>query len=488
MNNPTLATGALWTCLALIYTGSLGSRMVAEGATAAALGIVILFAWRRGPALQISASILTLFGLLFPEFTRLDGFWLLAIGLSGVLPLILVPATHWALEYMPHSPGAMVLAPPIAGLVAIIASPWLQSRKIWVAINCLALAAAGLHALTPRATYEFSPTKEMGMAYRVDVAARQLFPSSFRAQGNRIWSVMHSEDAGRNDAAIIIGEHGAAQTAPELFAERDYRQPLPWHGNEYVGNQYWKFATRRDGALISNWGCVVAPAPYTLLADPRGNPLNPSLLAARTTTGQIVLGDSDYWVTRLGSYQRNLLGTVVAAPEVTWRPAWANVIMSAGALASLMQPALALAAVAGLAACCLWPTTLNGNVRVVGPYGHPHDPARAWAVMRTLADFGFVVKQGDTGASLLIVAAGESTVTAGEKLVVAEPGARVRVIDTVITVGTDPLGTIGGIPDARNLSVGGEEIPAKIVVSGVTVIGTGSPSSLPKSLWQPFLQ
>ena len=209
------------------------------------------------------------------------------------------------------------------------------------------------------------------------------------------------------------------------FIDKNYSQPLPWYGNEFIGNQYWRFAICRDGALVSNLGSSVAPTAFTLLAIPALTSA-PVVLAAKSGDGKTILADSDYFVTRLAGYQRNLVGTILGTHEALRRSAAANALMALGAAVAVVGSKLILVGAIGLVACVLYPAHSRGNIRVVGPSGDPHDPVRAWAVPRQLADYELSSVPGEDGASILVVASGRNAeVSESESLVVAEPRATV---------------------------------------------------------------
>jgi hypothetical protein len=483
-----VTTWALWALVSAVYMGGMGSRLAFDAAAALALGLVVVASWRRGAYWRAAAMLLVACGSAFPEFTRLDGFWLFAIALSGALPLLAIPATHSALELLPHTPWSMLVGPAAAGLVAVVVAQRLPSW-IWMTVAAMITAGAAATALRPEATYEFAPSKEMSQAYRIDEQAAKMVPRSFGA-GKKIYGTAQSLPDGElaQAAAVIIGEHDPEGPAAELFVDKNYRQPLPWHGNEFVGNQYWRFAVCRDGALVSNLGSSVALAAFTMLAIPTLT-APPVVLAAKSGAGQTILADSDYFVARLAGYQRNLIGTILGAPEALRRPAAANAAMALGATLAILGSKLMLVGAIGLLTCALFPSQPRGDVRVVGPNGDPHDPARAWAVPRQLADYELPAVPGSSGTSTLVVASGMTAeVAEGETLVVAEPGAKIRKGRTMIEVDSNPLGAVEEVTDARVLIVDGERRGPVETINGTKFIGTGSPALLPKQLWQTSSQ
>jgi len=485
---PQITSWVLWALVSAVYLGGMASRLAFDAAAALALGLVVVASWRRGSYWRVAALLLVASGLAFPEFTRLDGFWLFAIALSGALPLLAIPATHSALELLPHTPWLMLVGPAAAGLAAAVVGQRLPTW-IWITVAATIAAGAAATALRPAATYEFAPSKEMSQAYRVDEQAEKMFPRSFGA-GKKIYGTAHSlpNEELAKAAAVIIGEHDPEGPAAELFVDQNYRQPLPWHGNEFIGNQYWRFAVCRDGALISNLGTSVAPAAFTMLAIPALTAA-PVVLAAKSGAGQTILADSDYFVARLAGYQRNLIGTILGSPEALRRPAAANAVMALGAALAILGSKLMLVGAIGLLICALFPAHSRGDVRVVGPSGDPHDPARAWAVPRQLADYELPAVPGTDGAAMLVVASGRNAeVAEGETLVVAEPGAKIRKGRMMIEVDGNPLGAVDEITDARILIVDGERKGPVEIINGTKFIGTGSPALLPKQLWQASSQ
>jgi len=481
-------TWALWALVSVIYLGGMGIRVVFDGATALALGLMVVASWHRGSYERVAGLLLLACGLVFPEFTRLDGFWLFAIALAGAIPLLAIPATHSALELLPHTSWVMLAGPAAVGLVAVVAGRRLPA-SVWVAVaTMIAFLAAGT-ILRPAPIYEFAPSKKMSQTYRIDEQAAKMFPRSF-GSGRKIYGTAHSQPNAElaQSAAIIIGDHDPKGPAAELFIDKNYSQPLPWHGNEFIGNQYWRFAICRDGALVSNLGSSVAPTAFTLLAIPSLTSA-PVVLAAKSGDGKTILADSDYFVARLAGYQRNLVGTILGTHEALRRSAAANALMALGAAVAVVGSKLILVGAIGLVACVLYPAHSRGNVRVVGPSGDPHDPVRAWAVPRQLADYELPSVPGEDGASILVVASGRNAkVSESESLVVAEPRARIRKGSTMIEVDGDPLGAVQEITDARILIVNGERQGPVEIINGTKFIGTGSPALLPKHIWQTSSQ
>jgi hypothetical protein len=83
----------------------------------------------------------------------------------------------------------------------------------------------------------------------------------------------------------------------------------------------------------------------------------------------------------------------------------------------------------------------------------------------------------------LIVEQEEHATVIGEKLVVAEPKAVVRIGSHLIEVDDLPLGFVDRIADSRNLILDGKNVGPTVTVDGVTVVGTGSPTLVPRELW-----
>jgi len=481
-------TWALWALVSVIYLGGMGIRLVFDAATALALGLMVVASWRRGSYFRVAGLLLVACGLAFPEFMRLDGFWLFAIAICGAIPLLAIPATHSALELLPHTPWVMLAGPAAVGLVAFVAGQRLPA-SVWVAVSAMIAVLAAITILRPAPIYEFAPSKEMSQAYSIDEQAPKMFPRSFGA-GKKIYATAHSLPNGElaQAAAIIIGEHDPKGPAAELFIDQNYSQRLPWHGNEFIGNQYWRFAICRDGALVSNLGGSVAPTAFTMLAIPALTSA-PVVLAAKTGDGQTILADSDYFVARLAGYQRNFLGAILGTPEALRRSAAANALMAMGAAMAVVGSKIMLVGAIGLLACVLFPARSRGDIHVVGQSGDPHDPARAWAVPRQLADYELPSVPGEDGASILVVASGRTAeVAESEALVVAEPRARIHKGSTRIEVDSNPLGTVQEITDARNLIVNGERMGPVEIIGGTKFIGTGSPALLPKHIWQTSSQ
>ena len=485
-----LELSAALCALSVVYLSGFGVRLLAEGAGALLLGGICLLAWRRSPLQGCIAVALAVLGFLAPEYAKLDGFWLFAIALAGIWPLLLVPASHSLLELTSAPSWLLVCLPVAIGAAACLCRNRLSSRAMAYVSGAVVLVS--LVAIWPQGQYHFAPQQQLAAAYRITELPSRMFPERFGGDRCIYGAYRAASDAQPEMGDIVVGEHDLWSRGGALcsgMAHGNYKQQAPWHANEFVGNQYWRFGVRKDGALISNLGGQLKPQGRVLLADPRESLLRPTLLAS-SRNGVTFLSDSDYWVARLANHQRSLLGVILGSWQELWRPVIANFFFVLGAVAASWSLRLAAIGLFGIILSIAVPSSAHGGLRLAASSGDPHDPARAWGVPRHLADLGMPTVVGNEGASVLIVEAGRSArKQSAERLVILEPGAKVTI--GTVTIGADalPLGDASGIPDARSLYLDdGRTVGPTTEIDGTKIIATGSPALLPLEIWQQYLQ
>lgn len=485
-----LELSAVFCTLSVVYLSGFGVRLLAEGAGALLLGGICLLAWRRSPFQGCIAVALALLGFLAPEYTKLDGFWLFAVALAGISPLLLVPASHSLLELTPAPAWLLSCLPVAIGAVACLCRNRFASRAVVYASGVAVLTS--LAAVWPQAGYHFAPQQQLAAAYRITELPPRLFSEKFGGKRRIHGAYRAAGNVQPANGDLLVGEHDLWNRGGSLganFAEDNYRQPIPWHANEFVGNQYWRFAVRKDRALISNLGGRLKPEGRVLLADPRESFVEPTLLAS-LRSGVTVLADSDYWVARLANHQRSLLGVILGSWQELWRPFISNAFFVIGAVAASFRSRVAALGLLGIIVSLASVTKVRGELRLAASLGDPHDPVRVWGVPRQLADLGMPIVVGNEKTQVLIVEAGRSARKQdGERLVVLEPGAQVTIANKTIRADSLPLGDLAGISDARTIIVDGQHtIAATTEIDGTKIIATGSPALLPLEIWQQYLQ
>jgi hypothetical protein len=426
-----------------------GSRNIFESTAAICSGVAALISIKTGklPAV-LGVFGLALFGAFYPSIYRLYGFWGVLLSLNATtLPLALFPISCWCLGYFSLPLGMMFVAP----LGITLCSYKLTHRNLIAVLASLFLAliaATAFELSTAQHRFRVCEESTFSPGYKIGAALQKIFPDSFGGE-SAIRSNLHGTDISPAASGIVIAEH---DTPPEKRAGKikqgNFTQPAPWSKNEFLGNQYWRYAIREDGCLVSNLGGQLTPSGQIMLAIPSPNLFSPTILASKDGE-TIYCSDSDYWVNRLCNYQQNLLGVILSDKQRSWPPLIANIAFALIALGSLFRPWIALSFVLVPLLLISGSTGRDGDIRLVGSIYNPHDPARAWAVARRLQDEGINVVFGGNRAKVLLVEEGYSAKIAGEKMVIAEPRATILIGSHKIQVLEEPQGAVDSIPDAR---------------------------------------
>jgi hypothetical protein len=475
--------GALWLGLLILNIGALGSRLAFETISVVISAICILEAWSTGLRVLTTATLIVgVIGVFYPPILRLDGYWLFMLGSTPAMrPLALFPLCHWATQYIPTPLIALLLLPPlVSGIGLIIPSKWIKP-----AIATMSLLLAGVsvfHLKEPQKRYEIDENSKFAFAYKISKTVKNIFPECFGGE-DVIRSLYHGTKTDPSKHGIVIAEHDIPPSQWNGRVDKgNFIQRSPWNKNEFIGDQYWRYAIACDGYLVSNKGGRLLPSTHVLLAFPFPNPFKSTLLAT-SGDGITYCADSDYWVNKLSNYQQNLLGVIIGAKRKTTPPIIANIIFAIGAVGGIYWSWLFALGVVGPFVLFFLPAPQIGSVRLVGGCFYPHDPTRGWAVLRQLQEDEIPVVKGEKGTKVLIVEQGKAASVNNERLVIAEPNSEVRIGSHLIKTDDLPLGFVDDIPDSRYLLLDGKNQGTKVVVDGVTVIGTGSPSLVPRELW-----
>lgn len=474
---------AMFLGLIIMNFAGFGSRNVFESTAAICTGIAVFISVQEKMLPAVLGTLgLALIGVLFPSIYRLHGYWGLLLSISpSTLPFAVFPACCWSLEYFSLPPSVLLGAP----LVITLAVTFFNNRTLMTLLTVLFLALSAItisEVFSPQPKFTVEESSTFAHGYKIGAALKRVFPNSF-GTGTAIRSNLHGTQLSTSDPGIVIAEH---DTPVEQQAGRiksgNFTQPAPWSMNEFFGNQYWLYAIRQDGALVSNLGAQLTHNGRLMLGIPWPNPFSPTILASNNGM-TLYCSDSDYWVNRLCNYQQNLLGVIISDKERSSPPKIANIAFAFIAIGSLWIPWAAL--LGFLVPLCLMVGGANqqGDIRLIGPINNPHDPTRAWAVARRLQDEGVNAIFGNNQTKTMVVAEGYSGRVNSEVLVIAEPRAKVLVGSHKILVLEEPQGLVDTIPDARKLLIDGQSAGVKAVVDGVTVVGTGSPALTPSELW-----
>jgi len=470
--------------LGVLTVGGFGSKLAFELTATIICGLCLIACLKKRKA-GVAATVLalTLIGIFQPCSYRLYGYWVCILILSTIpRQLAIIPITSWGYEFISDSAITMLVLPLGMALCATVIPAKILNKLLIVALMLL-LGATILHMLSSQAKFKVEENSTFSAEYKIGTIIKSTFPESFTAnEAQSIRSIIHGTTTAPNVAGIVIAEHDtpAALTYGRI-TEKNFQQPTPWEENEFIGNQYWKFAICKDKCLVSNLGASLTQRGSILLAQPRLNILKPTILATKYNN-ITYCADSDYWSNRLCNYQQNLLGTILGVKRYILHPLLANALFALVAILVLTFNRIYLLS---LGACI--PLMFNahqpGNIRMVGSNHNPHDPTRIWAVARILQDTKINAQLGTSGAKVLLVEAGKQVTAANEKLIIAEPAACIKLGTHFIKILEEPLGTINNIEDARNIELDGKLVGASTEVNGTTIVGTGSPTLTPLYLW-----
>lgn len=464
-------------------SGGFGSRNLYESTAAICSGIAVFISIRE-KELPTFLGIcgLAIFGTICPSIYRLYGFWVLLLSANvATRPLAIFPISCWCLAYFNLSYVWLIIAPIGITLSAYLLNQGKLTRLLGVLFLTLAaITAYELMAIQPK--FRVSEKSTFSPGYKIGAALQRIFPDSF-GEGSDIRSNLHGTEIPPSTPGIVIAEHDTPveKRAGRIRAE-NFTQPSPWSENEFLGNQYWRYAIREDGCLVSNLGGQLTPNGQILLAIPSSNPFSPTILATKEAK-TIYCADSDYWINRLCNYQQNLLGLILSSKQRSWPPLIVNIAFVLIALGSLWRPFITLISVFVPLVLLHAYANYGGDIRLIGKIFNPHDPARAWGVVRRLQDDGINAVFGNKGAKALVVEEGYSGKVVDEKLVIGEPRTTVLIGSHKVQILDEPQGVVDTIPDARKLLVDGKLSGVREVIDGVTIVGTGSPALTPLEIW-----
>lgn len=220
----------------------------------------------------------------------------------------------------------------------------------------------------------------------------------------------------------------------------------------------------------------------------------PLILAWKNT---LFLNDSDYFSSYIANYQKNLIQELVGNTG-THRIAvhCLNIVCAVFTLFALLI-FFKLPSKYRNASLAIWTLLVftlsyvsnnyntKGDVRMVGKIRNSHENDGFDGVPKMINACGYPYIIGNKNAKILVVKNGEKAAWKGEKLVVAEPNAIIKILGHKVEIGEEPLGCVDGIIDARCIIVDGHAKGVTCEINGIQMIGTGSPA---KIQWNRFLK
>lgn len=284
----------------------------------------------------------------------------------------------------------------------------------------------------------------------------------------------------------------------ETFAHNEHlQQQTPWNSQMYLGCQYILESLLADGALYSNIGITLKKNPQTksLLSRPIGFSDSTPLILVWNKT--LFLNDSDYFSSYIANYQKNLIQELVGGYGIHRLATHGlNIACAIFILFYLLSfPKLSVnSGKVGLAVWMLLVLSLSyisdkcmadGEIRMVGKIKNSHENEGFDGIPKIINACGYQYVIGDKNAVILAIKNGESAVWKGEKLIVAEPNATIKILGHEVCIDESPLGCVDEVIDARNIIVDGNVKGVIFEINGVKIIGTGSPA---KIQWSRFIK
>ncbi|WP_396139857.1 hypothetical protein [Flavobacterium sp.] len=286
-------------------------------------------------------------------------------------------------------------------------------------------------------------------------------------------------------SGIAILEHDIFLKNKIVIGE-NWQQPLSWHNNQLIGNQYYLEAISSDGGLWTNIGSKLKDTCQVMLSYSDGFSSQPLIIKNKNV---IYLHDSDYSSSFLANYQKNLLLELTSSKIRPLLIRITNIISCIAIILILFLETNFLiflsVIVVSLFIFIINQIPSNGDIRLVGKIFDSHENNRFDGAVKSIVDNNFNYIVGDKNCKVLIVKENMKTEWNGEQLVVAEPNAEIIFKGTKMKVGQDPLGNIDNIEDARYWIINNKKFKPLLKEKNVVFIATGSPA---KILWKKFLK
>ena len=268
----------------------------------------------------------------------------------------------------------------------------------------------------------------------------------------------------------------------ENMSPEVWQQPISWHDNQLIGNQYYLEGIRNDGGLYSNKGITLSGEKGSVQLAYMESFLNSRPLIVKHDQ-TLYLHDSDYSSSYLANYQKSFLKELVGNSN---RP---NYIRILNILFVLMTFSLFFigakndwkinAILSIFIAFMLYLAYLSphrGDIRLVGTITNSHENNKFDGVVKKIVEAGFDYTVGDYDTKILVVQKGKDATVKSERVVLAEEGCTIKIDGKKYTVNNNTIGNVNGIVDARQWICDGNIYDGIIKVDSITLIATGSPA------------
>ncbi len=473
-----------------VILSGFGNRTIFEltALTTTALCVVASVIDQKWKAV-FATAILGASGYLASALFRLDGYWIALFAINpSTLPLCLAPTISWAIEFTPSPPWLTIIAPLLFVILFFFKAGFKLIRPLFLLLSTAIIILEAANLFKPQRGIITVDQEPLAYPYQIGATVARLSSKSDQS-AIPLQSILHQKHINTETSGILLAEHDVKSIPGVLSIEdSNFIQPSPWQLNEFSGNQYWRFAINRDRQYISNKGATLKQNGRIMLSLCEKNPLIPKILSIETNN-HLIFSDSDLFVNRLAAYQRHLINVLENSPQSKLIQLL-NLALIISAILALHRKTPSLTSILLTASLTLFifQQSEHGEVRIISSNSEPHDPADTSAIIRALQDQQFCVLPTNQQGLILCVGENQSATAKGESLIIGAPGAHIQLHGLNLEIDDIPLGNIEDIPDARNIAVNGRYLGSKTVIGGVTVIGTGSPASLPKEIWHTFLE
>ena len=268
----------------------------------------------------------------------------------------------------------------------------------------------------------------------------------------------------------------------ENMSPEVWQQPISWHDNQLIGNQYYLEGIRNDGGLYSNKGISLSEEKGSVQLAYMGSfsKSKPLIVKYNQT---LYLHDSDYSSSFLANYQKSFLKELVGNSD---RP---NYIRILNILFALMACSLFFIGtkhgwkISAILSCFIilmlylaYLSPHRGDIRLVGTITNSHENNKFDGVVKKIVEAGYDYTIGDYDTKILVVQKGKDATVKSERVVLAEEDCAIKIDGKKYTVNNNTIGNVNGIIDARQWVSDGKIYDGVVKVDSIILIATGSPA------------
>lgn len=260
-----------------------------------------------------------------------------------------------------------------------------------------------------------------------------------------------------------------------------WQQPISWHDNQLIGNQYYLEAIRNDGGLYSNKGLTLkSDIGTSQLSFAETLTQSQPLVISKGPT--LLLHDSDYVSSFLANYQKSFISELAGNNIRPNLIRAINLLFLIFLILGLYKFKYQKHFIAFLLPVTLlffylvYAKPVEGEIRLVGEITNSHENNKFDGVVKKLVFSGFNYTVGNKNAKILVVQKGHNAEVDTETIVLAEDDCTIMCKNKKLSVINTPIGNVNGIIDARQWKCEDRVIDGIVEIDGVKLIATGSPA------------